>query len=91
MNRQRGFSLSDLVIVILIVSIAFALSMRDGPELRDGVVEVQKVNCPSVVPGEDEETDCILRVTTKDPGRLTSTTHILLLKEGEELVPDEEG
>lgn len=92
MKRQGGFSLSDIVIMLVIISIAVVLATtRDNTELRDGVVEVQKVNCPSVVPGEETESHCILSVSTTDPGRLTSTKHILLLQEGEELVPDEEG
>ncbi len=91
MKRQGGFSLSDVVIILVIISIAVVLATRDNTELRDGVVEVQKVNCPSVVPGEETESHCILSVATTEPGRLTSTKHILLLQEGEELVSDEGG
>lgn len=92
MKHQRGESLFEFVIFLAaVIAVVLVVSKGDDPALRDGVLEVQRVSCPAVVPGEEEETKCILTVTTMDPGRLGNTQYILQLEEGEELVPDEEG
>lgn len=87
MKYQRGESIFEFIIFIAaVVAVVTLIFAYENPELRDGVLEVETVNCPTIVPGD--ETDCTLTVTTTDPGRLGNTRFILQLKEGEELVPE---
>lgn len=86
MKRQRGESVFEFIVFMAcVVALIIVIFVDFDPELREGALVVDLVECTAIDPTDDEPVACTIRVMTTDLGMVTGTKHILLLREGEEL------